>query len=71
MNRRHVLAASLMFAAVALAACGSKGPLVVPNKNADAKAPAAKKADAKKKAAAQQTPAPPPVQPAPDNGTQP
>src|SRR3954471_23982128 len=59
MTRRIVFASMLIASAVALAACGSKGPLVQPDQQAAAK----------KKTAAPQTP-PPPVQPAPDNSKQ-
>ena len=59
MTRRIVFASILLASAVALGACGSKGPLVMPDQQAAAK----------KKPAAPPTP-PPPVQPAPDNTKQ-
>jgi len=57
--KRPVLFACLLLASAALAACGTKGPLVLPDQQAAAK----------KKAPAPQTP-PPATQPAPDSSKQ-
>jgi len=60
MTRRIVFASMLIASALTLAACGSKGPLVLPDQQAAAK----------KKTPAPPTP-PAPTQPAPDNTKQP
>jgi len=63
MNRRVMLVSILLSSAVALAACGTKGPLILPNQPASA---------AKKKTTPAPRPATPPAptQPAPDNAKQ-